>query len=115
MKTLTLTIAKVTAYIEDFCAVIAFASDESPQPKSYLTFTRETQNQFDGKMLSDLEWDLMCDYDGEIDQLTDYEWCSDHKLRFYFDHKAFCLELNLLDKFEIELDRWLVLFFEKEK
>ncbi|WP_111857955.1 hypothetical protein [Acinetobacter sp. CFCC 10889] len=58
MKTISLDIAKVVAYIEDYCAVLAFASDLSDMPERYLVLTRATEQQDGGKAVGDFEWTL---------------------------------------------------------
>ena len=113
MKTISLDIAKVVAYIEDYCAVLAFASDLSDMPENYLALTRETEQQDGGEAVGDFEWDLALDFDGEIQHLTDYELCSQQMIKFYFDVDHLCLTLNILDEQDINIEQWLELIFKK--
>lgn len=112
MKTIILDIVKVVAYIEDYCAVLAFASDTSAEPQNYLILTRETEYLSALPVAGDYEWDLQIDCTEEINHLTGYELCSANQLKFYFDHRNLCLQMNLTNEYDIQLEQWLEFIFK---
>ena len=112
MKTLYLDVCKIVAYIEDYCAVLAFASDESAKPKNYLILTRETEHLTASPVIGKYEWDLLMDFEGEIKHLTDYELCTECQLKFYFDDHALCLQMNIVNEYDIQLEQWLELILK---
>ena len=94
MKQFDLKILKVTTYIEDYCCVVSFASDDSPNPDYYLILTRQSSKINGGEPIEDFEWDMFIDYSGDINLLTGYK-IHNSNIVFYFDNGRFELNLNI--------------------
>ena len=82
-------------------------------PESYLVLTRETEQQDGGEAVGDFEWDLVLDFDGEIENLISYKIISDTEIKFYFNNNSLCLELNIINQQDLDIEHWLELIFKK--
>ena len=114
MKQFDLKILKVTTYIEDYCCVVSFASDDSPNPDYYLILTRQSSKINGGEPIEDFEWDMFIDYSGDINLLTGYK-IHNSNIVFYFDTGRFALNLNIAIQEIEDLDKWLSFIFKKTK
>ncbi len=106
-----LNIESVVFFIEDYCAVLSFASDKSETPSSYLILTRPTSKIEGGDPEEEHEWRLSIDYKEEINQLNSYAIVSKNVIEFIFNGGLLAVRLNIKDADESRLSDWLEFIF----
>ena len=111
MNIITLKVVKITAYVEDYCAVLAFASDVTAEPDHYLILSRETSELVGGNGVSEPDWALEIQFNGEINQLKAYQMINAQRIHFFFDENVL-LDVELPITHDIDIQYWVNFIFE---
>ncbi|TCM66403.1 hypothetical protein EC844_1133 [Acinetobacter calcoaceticus] len=111
IKKVNLEIKKICHYIEDYCCVVTFASDDTVDPKCYLILTRQSTEFNGGDPVEDFEWQLVMADHTEVHELTGY-YLEFSKIIFNFDHKRFQLILNIGDHPIKDIEKRLDFIFQ---
>ena len=94
-KVINLNVKSVVFFMEDFCATLSFASDNTDTPGEYLILTREITNEDSGNAVDDPEWEMQLSSEDDISNLCKIDVHNEKLIDLHFDQSNIIVRLKI--------------------